>query len=174
MERSIEASATIGVACARARRVLLEDPGVVFTGHHAANRRRLAHYELDVSVGLGAGASVHQQVALELAASRSTETGLVQPLSWQATGRGRMLPRFDGTLELSPVRAGTCVRLVGTYTVPLGTVGRFGDGVIGHRLARRAMTELVERLAVHIEAEVVRRLGPDAAHPQDHSEMYVG
>lgn len=57
--------------------------------------------------------------------------------------------------------------------MPLGPVGRFGDGVLGHRLARRAMIQLVERLAAHIEAEVVRRLGPDAAQGREHSEMYV-
>jgi hypothetical protein len=94
-----------------------------------------------------------------------------------------MMPTFTGQLEASRARPGTRVRLNGTYTVPLGVIGRFGDGVLGRRLARRSLDTLVERLASRLESEVQARLGsagwrsaPIAVElrEQEHSEIYIG
>ena len=183
MERSIEASTTIRVAFARGREVLLDDPGALFTETQTADERRERRFSSDLGVDLGAGASVHQDVTVQLGVPRSIDDGLVLPLTWRATGREDWLPTFTGELEVSGARQGTRLRLNGTYTVPLGMVGRFGDGVLGRRLARRSLGALVERLASRLESEVQARLDSVDWRPaprridlreQGHSEIYIG
>jgi hypothetical protein len=185
MERSIEASTTIPLAFARAREVLLDDPGAVFNEAHTVAERCARRFRLELRVDLGAGASVHQEVTLQLGAARSTETGLVLPLAWQAKGRERLFPTFDGELEASEARTGTGLRLRGAYTVPLGVLGGFGNAVVGRRLARRSLGALVERLAWRLESAAERRLDsvswhrePNALarheHEHEHPEIYIG
>ena len=158
MERSVEASTTIGAAEARVRQVLLDDAGVMFRETHAVDGSRGRQVGTELSVDLGAGASVRQRVTVHLGAPRSTGSGLVLPLSWKAAGHDALLPTFDGELVVSRAGAGANLRLRGTYTVPLGALGRVGDRVVGGRIARRSLAELVERLAAGLEGEVERRV----------------
>lgn len=181
MKRTIEASTGIRVAFARAREVLLDDPGAVFGETHTADQRRERRFSMDLGVALGAGASLHQTVELKLGAPRSADRGFVLPVEWRASGRQQLLPTFEGAFEISESRPGTRLRLAGTYTVPLGVVGRFGHGVVGRRLAVRSLDQLVRRLASRLESEVqasVESVGwrpaPHPAELQEHSEMYVG
>jgi hypothetical protein len=183
MKRSIEASTVTRVAFARAREVLLEDPGAVVSETHTADERRERRFSMDLGVDLGAGASVHQTGTVQLGAPRSVDRWLVLPMSWRADGRERLLPAFEGELKTSEVRRGTRLRLTGTYTVPLGILGRFGDGVFGRRLARRSLNALVQRLASRLESEAQARLDsvgwrpaphPDELRERTHPEIYVG
>jgi hypothetical protein len=183
MERPIEASATIQAAFGRVRQVLLDEPGVLFGETQAPDERRARRFRIDLGVDLGQGASLHQTAMVQVGAARSSPAGVVLPLAWQPTGRGRMLPTFEGELEASEVRTGTGLQLTGTYTVPLGLVGRFGDGVVGRRLARRSLGALMEQVAWRLESEVDRRLDsparrqvsrPVELHEDAHSEIYVG
>jgi hypothetical protein len=183
MERSVEASTTVPVAYARARKLLLDDPGVVFSDTVSVGDQRARRFQEELSVNVGAGASLHQEVALQLGAPRSTKGELVLPVAWQATGRTEMLPSFKGSLHISEHRAGTGLRVSGTYTIPLGIVGRFGDGVVGRRLARRSLASLAERLARRLKVEVERqvRTGVPLRRPRSierpegvHSEIYLG
>lgn len=183
MERSVEAETEIRVAFARARRVLLEDPGAVFSEFRNPGAQRDRRFLVELAVTLGAGASAHQEVEVLLGIARTTDAGFELPLRWGPTGRERLFPRFIGQLTLSEVRTGTRLALSGSYTVPLGSIGRFGDGVVGHRLARRSLKTLADLLGHRLQAEVERRLAscpPDrgATYPtvekHDHSEFYVG
>jgi len=183
MERSIDASTTVRVPLARAREVLLDDPFAVLSETQTADERRERIFQMDLGLDLGAGASVHQNVSVQLGIPKPVDDGLVLPLAWRATGREEWLPAFTGELSASEARHGTRLRLSGMYTVPLGVVGKFGDGVLGRRLARSSLRALVERLAGHLESEVQARLNAvgwrPAPRPVDlrehgHSEIYIG
>ena len=78
MKRSIEASTVTRVAFARAREVLLEDPGAVVSETHTADERRERRFSMDLGVDLGAGASVHQTGTVQLGAPRSVDRWLTQ------------------------------------------------------------------------------------------------
>jgi hypothetical protein len=183
MNRSVEATASSPVAFGRARKVLLDEPGSVFSDAHTAEETRERRFRTGLSVDIGAGASVHQMVTVHLGIPQSVSGGFVVPVEWEATGREQLLPSFTGDLEVLAAPPGVRLRLYGSYTVPLGAVGRFGDGVIGHRLARRSLNTLVERLVWRLESEVRQRAGsavwPPGPHlldllEQDRSEIHVG
>ena len=183
MERSIAVMTTIRPAFARARRLLTDDPAAVFGDTPTAEGPRGRLVTTDVGIDLGAGASVHQEVTVRLGIPRTTEDALVVPLSWQAAGHKQVLPTFTGELEAMQAHPGTRLRLIGTYKVPLGIVGGFGDGLVGHRLARRSLEALVGGLAARLEAKVVGGLESADRHrepssrawlQQAHPEIYVG
>lgn len=184
MEQPIHASTRLRAAYAASHAVLLEDPAAVFSEHHTIHDEgRERRVSVDLGVDLGAGASVHQDVVVRLGAPRCDDTSLTLPVSWQATGHEHLLPTFAGTLGVSQHQSGTDLLLSGTYAVPLGVVGRFGDGVLGRRLARRSLEALVERIASRMEAAVHSRLDANHGNPgplpverreQDHPEIYIG
>ena len=153
MERSVEASTTIGLVYGRVARGPARRSGCDVPRDPGERRQSRPAAGTELSIDLGAGASVNQQITVHLGAPRSTGNGLVMPLSWEATGRFAWLPAFDGELDVGPASGGANVRLRGTYTVPLGVLGRVGDTVAGGRIARRSLAGLVERLAARLERE---------------------
>jgi hypothetical protein len=182
MARSVEVTTVSRVAFARARDVLVDDPGAVFREVHTVGDRRQRRLAAELSVDIGAGTSVHQNVSLQLEDPRSVADGFVIPVAWRATGREHFLPAFNGELRASEARDGTCLRLEGSYTVPLGAVGRFGDDVFGQRLARRSLSALLERIAWRLESEVewraalanLRDPNPLDLQETQHPEIYIG
>lgn len=182
MKRTIEVSTPIRVTFTQARDVLLNDPGAVLSEPSTVGERDATRFRSELSVDVGAGASMHQEVIVELGVSHSTETRFVMPVAWHAGRRERLFPRFNGELELSESAGGVLLRLNGVYTVPLGAIGRVGDAVVGWRLAPRSLCELLERLAWRLESEVERRVDrarpspPDLVAPTEweRSEIYIG
>lgn len=183
MKQPIEASTSIRAEFTAVCEIFLEDPGVVFRDAYQFGEpppTRLSRTEL--SLPLGAGASVHQQVTLRESRPRLVEGGLVLPLTWQATGHERLLPVFEGELKISEARLGTDLRLIGTYTLPLGVVGKLGDGLVGRRLARRSLGTLVQRIGSRLEQEAERCSdsldrcvpAPVVARVYEHPEIYIG
>lgn len=183
MDRRIEASTTIPAAQARVREILIEDPGSVLGDRVTAEQRREREFPLDLAVDVGGGTSLHQAVLLHVGAPTSVKDGLALPVRWKAIGRERLFPTFRGELRLGTARTGTLLQLTGSYTVPLGTFGRFGDGIAGRRVARRTLGALTEQIARRLDTEVARRLESVGWHPapypidlreENHSEIYVG
>ena len=183
MQRGIEVAAATRLAFARVREVVLDDPGVVFSDARTADERPPRDFRTELTIDLGSGASMHQEVSLQLDDPQLHEAGVVLPVRWRATGRERVLPAFDGALEVTAVRRGTSLRLKGAYTIPMGLVGRFGDAMGGRRVARSSLSALVERLARRLETEVERRrdsLGWQreshavTMREQEHPEIYIG
>ena len=84
----------------------------------------------------------------ELEQGRLHDAMLVE---WKAVGT-RLFPHFHGTLRLriAGVNA-TRLTLEGAYRPPLGGFGVGFDRLIGHRIARATMRNLLDRIAAEME-----------------------
>jgi hypothetical protein len=169
MERAVEASTIMQVRFAPVREVLLDDPGSLFGGPPADGDPTSRRFTMELGLDLGARTSVSQTVIVHLGIARGDDATIVVPVRWQASGHEQLLPTFDGEVAVAAVDEGTRLRLTGTYTVPLGIVGRFGDGVFGRRVARRSLESLVQRLATRVESAVHDRLGRAGWRGQPHA-----
>lgn len=164
MDQTVEVFATVRAAPGRVREALIDDPGSIVAERCTPEERRSHRFHTELAVELGAGASARQAVTIELGAPRGTDA-LTLPLQWQATGREHLFPTFEGELEAAPDRSGTRLRLRGRYTVPLGWLGKLGDGVKGHRVATRSLTRYLEDVARRLDSEVNRRASSVLSHP---------
>jgi hypothetical protein len=182
MEQTVEVFATVRAAPGRVREALIDEPGSIVAERYTPDERRSHRFHTELAVELGAGASARQEVTIEVGAPRGTDT-LTLPVKWEATGREHLFPTFDGELEATPDRAGTRLRLSGRYTVPLGLLGKIGEGVTGHRVATGSLTQYLEDLARRLDAEVQRRVSsvssrppayPDALRDKEGPEHYIG
>jgi hypothetical protein len=139
MERAIEAEADVAVDWSVAAEQLMSGTSPVIQAR-----------ELNLVVDVGQGLQLHQDVVVTFDEPRLADGELWVPVRWTPAGHSRFLPSFVGVLELLRTdddadRA--AVRLFGSYTIPLGVVGRFGDGLWGRQLAQETMRVLVEDLA---------------------------
>jgi hypothetical protein len=166
MTRRVSASTTVRAAPARVREVLLDDPGWVFGEAYELKPTRLRRLTGELSVPIGSGLGVHQEVALRLGIPRTTSQGLVLPVAWEAIRREDVLPAFDGELLVSEDRAGTRLTLGGAYSVPLGPVGWLADRIFGRQLAGRSLHAFVDRLASRLDFEIERRIESTMLHVQ--------
>ena len=162
MERTIEATTVVPAVPARVAAVLADDPGAVLASARTPEERRAGRFRTRLSVDLGGGTRLQQEVEIEVGpAVRAGEGGVALPVAWHSVAHDRLLPSFRGELGAVPDRGGTALRLAGTYVVPLGALGRFGDGVLGRRLARRSVVAFLEDAGRRLDAEVDRRIsGP--------------
>jgi hypothetical protein len=182
MEQAIEATTTVSAAYARAREILIDDPGAVLSESSSPEDRRARRFLAQLAVDLGGGASVHQEVEIRLGAP-GPDTGLTLPLSWRATGHAALYPTFEGALAASPHRVGTRLTLTGRYRLPLGAFGRFGDAVAGRKLARASLAAFLDGVARRLDDEIDQRIGSVPKHRAPYSiavtdrmesENYIG
>ena len=182
MKRDIEASTKVRAPIERAHDVIIADPGCVVVERCSAEERRERRFHTSLGVEVGAGGGLHQEVVIELGPVRSSDDAVAVPVHWHAAGRDRLFPTFEGELEASRDDPGSCLTLRGTYTVPLGPLGRFGDGIVGRRLARQSLSAFLEQAARRLDTEVDRRMDSVSWHPAPYpvalrelgSENYIG
>jgi hypothetical protein len=74
------------------------------------------------------------------------------PLWWQDAEHPQLFPTFDGGLELRGTGDATELRLVGSYRAPLGLVGRFADGLLGHRVVMASLETFLDGVARRLVA----------------------
>ena len=153
MERTIEAVTRLRASIHQVQVLLLFDLHRLFgvTDEDSGELRST------LVVEAGAGPSIHQEVTVELGSLRSQGGTLALAVSCEPTAWQRLFPSFAGELEVSPQGPGTSVRLRGTYGVPLGPLGRFGDGIAGRRMARQSLSAFLEQVARRMDAEADRR-----------------
>ncbi len=152
--RSIEVATTVRAGSGRVVELLLTDPTSALSETCSAGEKQTGTFPMGLSIALGAGASLHQEVTAHVDVGHRIKNGLVLPLDWHATGRESMLPTFMGELEVSPFHTGTSLRLRGRYTTQPWVVW-LGD--VGRRLVHRSLHDLVEQLARRLESEAERR-----------------
>lgn len=159
MERQLQASASVRAPLASAADVLRTDPGAVFVdGPTTAHQRRTRRFTVPVTAAVGSGTAIEQVVRLDVGMVGVEAATATVPVRWEPAGHQRLLPTFEGELVLradGPAR--TDVELHGSYRVPLGpVVGRFGDTLIGRRIARQSLVELLDHAARRIDEAVDR------------------
>ncbi len=76
------------------------------------------------------------------------------PFAWEATGTPGLFPRLDADLFIAGIGPDLCqVALRGTYSPPLGSLGRVLDRVILHRVAEASVKSFVDRIAEALKPE---------------------
>ena len=166
MNRHIEASAELRATLDQAGGVLAADPGRVLTEYSTPEDSEARCFHSVLEVGPASG-GVHHSVEIYIG-DFATDGSFRVPLRWAAYGHRHLLPSFDGELTLSGAAPGSRLALTGTYTVPLGPLGRFGDGLAGRRLAQQSIAGFVEGIASRLDGEVDRRTQPVASPPGPH------
>ena len=151
---------TVRAAPAAAGKVLVDDPASVLGAVPPGADRRARRFPAELEVAMGAGASLRQEVVVDVGAVSVVDAddgGILLPLSWRAAGRQSLFPAFRGDLEVVAGEDGSVLRLRGAYTVPLGTLGRFGDGVVGRRVARRSLEAFLHEAGRRLDEAVAGR-----------------
>ncbi len=70
------------------------------------------------------------------------------PFAWEATGSPGLFPRLDADLIVAAVGPELCqITMRGTYTPPLGPLGRALDRAVLHRIAEASVKSFVDRVA---------------------------
>jgi hypothetical protein len=159
MQRFVEVSTPVRAPLGLARDVLGAEPTCLFADGVSQDHRRRREVRAELAVELGSGAAVSQEVLVAIGTARPGDDGdLSLPVSWRPVGHRRVLPGFTGEITVAVDGDGsTRLGLAGTYDVPLGHVGRFGDGLVGRRVALGTLTALVESAAARLDAEADHR-----------------
>jgi hypothetical protein len=141
MERAVEASVLLRTPFERAVGILVGKAGLLLGA------------EVDLQLDVGRGSAVTQRVAITRSAPAVGDGSVDLPVSWRPVAREALVPSFRGTVRLVDVAPAAELRLVGSYRVPLGVVGRVGDAVVGHAAACRSLTTLVATIGARLDAE---------------------
>lgn len=158
MERAVEATTRLRAPLTRVREVLHDDPGRALADAVVPEERSRRVVPVELAVDVGSTAAVEHEVLVQLGTLSARGDEVVVPLSWKPIGHERLLPDFDGSLVARVDDDGhTQLVLGGVYDIPFGAVGRFGDSLVGRRVARRSLASLLERVAGRLDAEVDRR-----------------
>jgi hypothetical protein len=147
--RPIETTRQLQVPFERARQALLRDISAVLADGPADGSAMFA----ELSAELGHAGTMRQRVEIRVRSVRVAASEASWGLWWRAMDHPGLFPVFHGQLRLTPDADGTTLSLVGEYEPPLWVLGRFGDGLIGHRLARQSLEGYLERLGERVEAE---------------------
>ena len=183
MERALEASVRVKAEPEPVIEILARDPAGILTGMPSPDPGAFA---AEIAVDLGGGASLAHEV--DVAFGRLPDDGSVGrfALSWHAHDHQGALPVFGGDLEVHPDGEGSRLLLTGHYSLPLGPVGRFGDQVLGHRVARRSVQAFLDAAGARIEAKLAQTRDADRFDPRPpaenviatiddgHTELYLG
>jgi len=154
MERGLEANVRVEAEPEPVIEILSRDPAGILTGMPSPDT---GTFGAEIAVDLGRGASLVHEV--DVAFDRLPDDGSVGrfALSWLAHDHQGALPAFRGDLEVHPDGRGSRLHLSGHYSLPLGPVGRFGDQVLGHRIARRSVQGFLEAAGARIDAELAQK-----------------
>jgi hypothetical protein len=182
MRRWIEASTDVRASFERARAILTDDPGSVVSDHATPGERAARRFHAMLGVKVADGGGLHQEVIIDVGSARAGGGDVTVPVQWCATARGRLFPSFAGELRVCARPPGSNLTVRGSYSVPLGPLGRISDKLGGSRLARRSLSDFVEQAAGRLDSAVGpqadRMLGWTTTYEVDvrevGSENYIG
>ncbi len=160
MRRRIEAQHEVRASVDEVTRIFADDPGAVL-GRRRPDGAGPPVYVADHEADLGSPSGVNQEVSVQLGERAAPAAdGQSWDLSCQPAGRNHSMPSLGAVMHAVPAGEGTELRLAGTYQPPLGPAAAVGDGVLGHRVARRSVMSFLAGLAGRIDrAADARRTG---------------
>lgn len=161
----MELSTGLRAPMARAAEVLVAEPASVVSDHSTAAERRQRRLNTTLGIDLGPAGRLDARVVVEMGTARVEVDRTTVAVRWHAAGWERMFPAFAGVLEARKEGEAAILVLRGTYTVPLGPLGGFGDGLAGRRVARRSLTAFLEQAARRLDAGVDRRYSAASPPP---------
>jgi hypothetical protein len=143
----------VPVPAAAATALLQRDPRRII-GSHLGAPWTTTGIHVDLAVELFSGHQVARAVRIGVGPliEDDDDGALAVPLWWQAADHPHLFPTFDGGLELRGDEQETELRLVGSYRPPLGAVGRFADGVVGHRVVMASLDGFLSAVAGRLTA----------------------
>ena len=78
------------------------------------------------------------------------------PLAWEATGTPGLFPKLDADLVVAMIGPELCqIAMRGTYSPPLGPLGRALDRAVLHRVAEASVKSFVDRVAAAVGGDGV-------------------
>lgn len=96
--------------------------------------------------------TLSKRVVVEVDPPLSQADRLVQRMRWQATGARGLFPTLDADLEFGPIGPSvTAARLSGSYSPPLGPLGREVNRLLLFRLAEASMRSFLATVAVRLD-----------------------
>jgi hypothetical protein len=171
MRRALEGRTALRDPASVVAGVLDREAERVFGPPAPGGDHRSRRYLMPLAVAFGRGRQAAQEVAVHLVPLGDAEGGAAWSLEWAPTGAAAVLPELEGTLEVRPDGDGCELVFRGSYRPPLGPVGAFGDGVLGHRVARRTIDRFVsdvrERLVEVLQQRADTAPLPAAPTPPD-------
>lgn len=106
-------------------------------------------------LGLPLPGALHRRVAVQVSRREDRlEPGRLHDefaFTWAA--QSAWLPDLEGVLRFRIEAPGTRALMHGEYVPPMGFFGRLFDRVVGARLAKATLTDLLARLAQMLEAQ---------------------
>lgn len=105
-----------------------------------------------LGVELPGGVHISRDVRVGLGPVFQEDDAFVLAVWWEAAEHPQLFPTFDGGFELRAAGDETELCLVGSYEPPLGALGRFADGVVGHRLVTASLDALLASAAERLAA----------------------
>jgi hypothetical protein len=104
--------------------------------------------ELRARIGLGEPPLIAKTVRLEVGQPVAQGGTTVLPIVWEATGTPGLFPRMEADLVVAALGPGlTQLALRGSYSTPLGLIGRALDRALLHRVAEASVKGFVDRIA---------------------------
>ena len=165
MERWISVRTALTAPYERAVELLVRDARVLLPEDHESTDRA----RMELSVESDGGSGVRQAVDVTFGATCQVEGEVWIPVDWEPSAYSHLLPSFRGVIEVLDEADSAELSITGTYRVPLGFIGRFGDGIVGRRIAqqslRRALADMAERLDAAADAAVHDVAWHPAAYP---------
>lgn len=152
--RSVELRRHLPVGLRRAVAVLTTAPQHI-VGSHRGGFWAPAEAHAVLGAQLLPGTLVTRSVRIGFGPLLEDDEVMVLPVWWEDDEHPHLFPTFDGGLELSEDDGGTELQLAGSYEPPLGGLGRFADGLAGHRFVMASLERFVDDIGARLTAAAV-------------------
>jgi len=148
--REISARSTVRADRDTVDELLLRDLDAILGARRAIAGQADGH-RIPITMELGDGTSVSQDVAVELGRPERGDDTTEWPISWEPIGRRALVPELSGHLGVRRLQWNTELVLSGRYRAPLGPLGALGDLLV-HDRAESAIASLLDEVARRIDA----------------------